>query len=119
MLKAAVPVVRISSSEDAERFYKTLGFQRQFSFRPDPSQPDPCYFGIARDGVVLHLSSFSGDGVLGGVVYVWVDDVDALHSELVRNGVAIDSGPVDQTWGTRELYVRDPDRNSIRFGQTR
>jgi hypothetical protein len=22
---------------------------------------------------------------------------------------------VDQTWGTREMYVRDPDRNSLRF----
>ena len=25
--------------------------------------------------------------------------------------------PVDQTWGTRELYVDDPDGNTIRFVQ--
>ena len=73
--------------------------------------------GLTRDGVWLHLSSFSGDGVAGGVVYVGVEEVDALHAELLAKGVTIDSGPVDQTWGNREMYVRDPDGNSIRFAQ--
>ncbi len=75
--------------------------------------------GIERDGVSLHLSSHSGDGVPGGVVYLAVHDVDALHAELVAKGVPIDTGPVDQTWGNRELYVKDADRNSIRFVQER
>ena len=73
--------------------------------------------GVTRDGVQLHLSSFAGDGVAGSVVYVAVGDVDALHGELARKGVPIDTGPVDQTWGTREMYVKDADRNSIRFVQ--
>lgn len=75
--------------------------------------------GIERDGVSLHLSSHSGDGVPGGVVYLAVHDVDALHAELVAKGVPIDTGPVDQTWGNREMYVKDADRNSIRFVQER
>lgn len=103
----------------AEEFYCTqLGFRRQFVYRPAIS-PDPCYMGIERDGVSLHLSSHSGDGVPGGVVYLAVHDVDALHAELVAKGVPIDTGPVDQTWGNRELYVKDADRNSIRFVQER
>jgi hypothetical protein len=48
---------------------------------------------------------------------VAVDDVYALHQELVKRGVSIDTGPVAQTWGTREMYVKDADRNSIRFSQ--
>jgi len=36
---------------------------------------------------------------------------------LVAKGVAIDTGPVNQDWGNRELYVKDADRNSIRFTQ--
>jgi len=44
-----------------------------------------------------------------------VEDVDALHAELVAKGVRIDTGPVDQTWGTREMYVKDADGNSVRF----
>jgi len=73
--------------------------------------------GVLRDHVRLHLSSFSGDGVSGGVVYVAVDDVNALHAEFVANGVMIDLAPVDQTWGNREMYVKDADGNCIRFIQ--
>ena len=46
--------------------------------------------GLSRDGVRLHVSSFSGDGVSGGVVNLIVDDVDALHAEPVAKRVAID-----------------------------
>ncbi len=36
-------------------------------------------------------------------------------AELVAKGVRIDTGPVDQTWGTREMYVKDADGNNVRF----
>ncbi len=120
MFKFAVPVLHVSSSKAAEAFYcDQLGFQWRFAYRVDDTRVDPCYMGISRDGVWIHLSSFSGDGVSGGVVYLAVDDVDALHRELVSKGVPIDMEPVDQTWGNREMYVKDFDRNSIRFVQER
>jgi catechol 2,3-dioxygenase-like lactoylglutathione lyase family enzyme len=72
--------------------------------------------GVSRDGAVLHLSSHSGDGVVGGAVFFIGDDVDALHTEFLARNVPIHIAPVDQTWGNRELYVRDPDGNSVRFG---
>jgi hypothetical protein len=31
--------------------------------------------------------------------------------------VEVQQGPLDQTWGTREFYVEDPDGNSLRFTQ--
>ncbi len=118
LLKYAIPVLHVSSSAAAEEFYcGKLGFEPRFATRLDETKPDPCYLAITRDGVWLHLSSFSGDGVTGGVAYVAVDDVDALHAELAGKGVPIDSGPVDQTWGNREMYVKDGDGNSIRFIQ--
>ena len=46
-----------------------------------------------------------------------VEDVDLLHMQLVAKGVWIDTGPVDQSWGTREMYVKDADGNSLRFIQ--
>jgi uncharacterized glyoxalase superfamily protein PhnB len=120
MLKFAIPVLHVSRSANAEGFYRAqLGFQRQFAYRPDPTKPDPCYMGVSRDGVWLHLTSFSGDGVAGGVAYIGVDDVDALHAELASRSVAIDLAPTDQTWGNREMYVKDPDGNSLRFAQER
>jgi catechol 2,3-dioxygenase-like lactoylglutathione lyase family enzyme len=120
MFKSAIPVLHVASSAVAEEFYcGRLGFRRGFAYRPDPAKPDPCYMGLTRDGVWLHVSSFSGDGVSGGVVYMAVEDVDALHAELVGKGVLIDTGPIDQTWGNREMYVKDPDGNSIRFVRER
>ena len=29
----------------------------------------------------------------------------------------VHQGPLDQTWGTREFYVDDPDGNTLRFTQ--
>lgn len=117
-LRHAIPVLHVTSSLLAETFFcDGLGFRREFAYRPDERSPDPCYMGVVRDGVRLHLSSFSGDGVAGGVVYIATDDVRGLHAELVARGVPIDTGPVDQTWGNREMYVKDADGNSVRFVQ--
>lgn len=98
MLKLAIPVLHVSSSAAAEEFYcNRLGFRRQFAYRVDKAKPDPCYMGLTCDGVWLHVSSFPGDGVSGGVVYLLVEDVDALHAEFVAKGVPIDLEPTDQT----------------------
>ena len=116
LFKAAIPVLHVRSSATAEEFYcSNLGFQRQFACRLDDSVNDPCYMGLRRDAVELHLSSFSGDAVAGGVVFLLVENVDELHRELVAKGVAIALEPTDQSWGNREMYVRDPDGNTLRF----
>jgi catechol 2,3-dioxygenase-like lactoylglutathione lyase family enzyme len=115
MFKSAIPVLHVSSSVAAEEFYDRLGFKQTFAYRIDEPNPDPCYMGLTRDEVELHVSSFSGDGVSGGVVFIIVEDVDLLHAELVAKGVPIALPPTNQSWGNREMYVEDVDGNSIRF----
>jgi catechol 2,3-dioxygenase-like lactoylglutathione lyase family enzyme len=116
MFKVAIPVLHVSRAASAEEFYcKRLGFRQTFAYRFNEGQADPCYMGLIRDNARLHVSSFSGDGVAGGVVFLVVEDVDALHVELKTKGVAIELEPTDQSWGNREMYVEDPDGNSIRF----
>jgi uncharacterized glyoxalase superfamily protein PhnB len=118
MLKLAIPVLRVLNSVEAEAFYcQRLGFARQFAYRPDVSKLDPCYMGLVRDGVSIHLASFPSNGAPGGSAFLVVDDVDALHSEFVAKGVAIALEPTDQTWGNREMYVKDPDGNNLAFVQ--
>ena len=120
MLRLAIPVLHVTSAARAEAFYcGRLGFERRFVYRPDPSREDPAYLGVSRDGAALHLSSFSGDGVAGAAVYLVVDDVDTLHAELAERGVEVGLEPTDQSWGNREMYVADPDGNSVRFAQER
>lgn len=117
MLKTVVPVFQVSMSAVAEEFYcKRLGFRLVSAYRPDPALADPCYMTLARDGVQLHVQSFKS-GISGaGNAYVHVDDVDSLYAEFFSKGVPV-NGPFDQTWGQREIGVRDPDGNHIGFGR--
>ncbi|MDQ3744838.1 MAG: VOC family protein [Acidobacteriota bacterium] len=116
MFKSAIPVLHVRRASVAEEFYcEQLGFQRRFAYRFDEARPDPCYMGLTRDDVWLHVSSFSGDGVSGGAVFLLVEDLDALHAELVAKGVPIALEPTEQSWGNREMYVEDADGNSLRF----
>lgn len=39
---------------------------------------------------------------------VEVDDVDATLESMKRAGFPIEYGPVDEPWGVRRFYVRDP-----------
>jgi uncharacterized glyoxalase superfamily protein PhnB len=118
MLKAAIPEIHVTSSLAARDFYSTkLGFDCVSSWRPDETQADPCYMVFVRDGVRIHVTSFR-DGALGTTLYVYVDDVDALFHELAAKGVQMPmAAPIDQSWGTREIAVRDADGNRIGFGQ--
>jgi hypothetical protein len=46
-----------------------------------------------------------------------VDDVDALHGELVKSGGKIVSAPKDEPHGCREMLVEDGNGLFICFGQ--
>jgi catechol 2,3-dioxygenase-like lactoylglutathione lyase family enzyme len=117
VLKQAISVLHITNADATEAFYwGQLGFQLEFEVPASATKRDPCYMGVSRGGALLYLSGHAGDGVVGGVVYCVCDEVDALHAEFVAKNVRIHIAPVDQTWGMRELYVLDPDGNSVRFG---
>jgi uncharacterized glyoxalase superfamily protein PhnB len=101
MLKLPIPLLHASDSAAAEDFYcNRLGFQREFAHRAVEAKADP---------------RFSARGVSGGVVNLLVEDVDARTASLSQKGVRIDTGPVDKTWGTREMYIKDADGNCVRF----
>lgn len=118
MIQGVIPLLRVSNTASAQAFYcHGLGFHLEFAQRADINSEDPCYMGVSRDGVWLHLSSFSNDGIRGSVVNVIVDNVDDLHAEFARRGVPIDTPPIDQSWGSREMYVKDTDKNCLRFIQ--
>ena len=82
---------------------------------------------LDRDGWRVMLSSHRGDGEFGQAIVVSVPDVDALWQRFRARGLQppgrpespVHEGPLDQTWGTREFYVDDPDGNTLRFVQDR
>jgi uncharacterized glyoxalase superfamily protein PhnB len=116
MITSAIPIIAVSDSARAEDYYcRVLGFRAMFKYRPDPNKRDPCYLGIARDGVWLHLQSFKPERAGMTDAFLWVADVDRLHDEIAARGAVTQLPPTDQTWGTREAGIRDPDGNVLVF----
>ena len=40
---------------------------------------------------------------------IWVDDADAVSTELATHGVELLNGPIDREWGVRTASFTDPD----------
>ena len=116
MVSAIVPIVKVSDIRESENFYcSVLGFAKDWEFALTPD--GPWYVSLTLGGCFLHLSSFPGDGHGGAAVYFSVDEVDGLYNSFKQAGLEkAELEPTDQAWGRRELYVRDPDGNCLRFG---
>jgi catechol 2,3-dioxygenase-like lactoylglutathione lyase family enzyme len=113
---AAAPIFRCRDIHRAERFYRdVLGATANWAW----GEGNPGYRSITVFGAEVHLSSFAGDGAFGTAMYIRIDDVDAIAARIGSLAPdCIEHGPEDQPWGQRELYLRDPDNNQIRLGQT-
>lgn len=88
-----------------------------------PDLDDPGFNVLTREGSTIFLSSHSGDGECGQALVVFTRDLDALFRTLRERGLQapgrrespVHEAPIDQSWGTREFYVDDPDGNTLRF----
>ncbi len=115
----AIPVHRCRDFGRSLAFYTgTLGFE--LLWRSD--EPGPVYAAVKWRDHEIHLSEHAGDGAFGAVTYLPVDDVDAVHAELLARGFRpppgsseVHSAPIDQSWERRELYVDDPDGHTLRY----
>ncbi len=122
---AIIPTVRCRNMRTALAFYTgVLDFERVDG---DDTPDDPSFSVLARGGHYLFLSSHRGDGTFGQAIAVLTDNVDALFRRFRERGLVtpgnpeapqmVHEGPIDQSWGTREFYVDDPDGNTLRFTQ--
>lgn len=122
---AIIPTLRCRSMRQSLAFYTgILDFERVDG---DEQLDDPSFSVLAREGGHLFLSSHRGDGVFGAVVAITTNDIDTLFRTFRARGLRtpgnpdapqhVHEGPIDQTWGTREFYVEDPDGNTLRFTQ--
>jgi lactoylglutathione lyase len=50
-----------------------------------------------------------GEGGSRFQLTIWVDDTDAVCSELGKRGVELLNGPVNREWGKRTASFKDPD----------
>ena len=113
------PFMHVANIEQAIAFFRdTLGFK--VLYRKDE------YAYVHRETVGFRLLEQTDDeaappGTRRFAYYIDVHDVDGLYAELKPKLDALPKrdvyGPVDQTYGQRELLVLAPDGNLIAFGQ--
>jgi len=122
---AIIPTVRCTSMRASLAFYTgVLDFVRVDG---DDDLGDPSFSVLSREGDQLILSSHRGDGAFGQAIAVTTENVDSLFRKFRERGLVtpgnpeapehVHEGPIEQTWGTREFYVDDPDGNTLRFTQ--
>jgi catechol 2,3-dioxygenase-like lactoylglutathione lyase family enzyme len=117
-----IPTVRCSRLSTSLAFYTNV---LDFDCVEYAGDGDPSFAVLMRGGALLILSSHRGDGSYGQAIVVAADNVDALFRRFRARGLEtpgnpdapeeVHEGPIDQSWGTRELYVDDPDGNTLRF----
>ena len=119
---AIIPTVRCRRMKTSIAFYTNV---LDFECVEHGGDSDPSFSVLLRGGSLLLLSSHGGDGTFGQAIVVKTDSVDALFHKFRTRGLKtpgnpdapgeVHEGPIDQNWGTRELYVNDPDGNTLRF----
>jgi hypothetical protein len=109
MIKTVVPVVPVTKLEPTIELLAKVGFSKNWVHDPNGGQLRYASL-VDQNGHELHLSESRGDGIGPVVVYFWTDSIDEL-AELAGTTAQ------DQTWDTREFWLKDKDGNSFRFGQ--
>ncbi len=97
-----VPNVAAEAPSDAGGFYEDiLGMRRVMDM-------GWVVTFAGADGQQVSVASEGGSGTAVPDISVEVDDLDAVLERCRAAGLAIEYGPVDEPWGVRRFYVRDP-----------
>lgn len=108
-MEEAIPVLRVSEASASLSWYRRLGYEQEWEHRFEPGMP--AFVSLARSGGArLYLSEHTGDATPDTLVYLRVDDLEAIAHEF---GVEV----IEQPWG-REVHLTDPDGNRFRLGPT-
>jgi len=116
--------IRVTSLEDARRFYEQLGFV----FIAGPMGPEPVAImehpGDVNINLILNADTDPTTNILmdvperyPGYTHMALDvtNLNAIQDSLNDLGITITEGPVTLPDGGRMLFIRDQDRNVIEF----
>jgi uncharacterized glyoxalase superfamily protein PhnB len=110
MMRKALPELPFNNVAAAVAHYRDV-----LGFRINYQQHD---LGVMdRDDITVLLIARTERHAGIGSAYVYVEDADALHAELLAKGASVQGEPVSYPWGLRDFLVVDLEGNRIRFGQ--
>lgn len=104
-----VPVLNVKDTRVSVEFY-----QRVLGFKEADWGQGGEFTQIGRDGWGMYLCQ-GAQGQSGMWIWVGVDDVEALHADLLHKGASILLPPTNFGHAL-EMRVQDPDGHVLRFG---
>jgi len=111
-----VPMVHVPDVRATAQWYQAIGFVLSAA-NEDCGEMDWALLALDGGAVMLSAGGEPSDAWRREFdLYVYVDDVDALHARL-KNSVDVVEAPHDKFYGLRELIIRDCNRFWITFGQ--
>lgn len=123
--KAVMPMISVDSVDALRSFYvDKLGFAHMMGVVGKDGQFDFCT--VVRDGakIMLMRPQERVEGARPSAtkrpmeIYLEVSDVDALHGDVQKRGVAVTLPLETQWWGDRTFAVMDPYGYQVWFYQT-
>ena len=125
--QAVTPILNVSDMQQSFEWFKKLGWEKGFDWG------DPPTFGAVCSGECEIFLSHNGQGGRGkgdqsgtfgedgsetadqGVwMSIWVEDVDEIHRQCVKQGIEVMFEPTDMPWNVREMHIRHPDGHVFR-----
>jgi len=113
MMRASTTVFTVRNVMASLAYYRDkLGFDLDFEYGTPTF-----YGGVCSGEVTIHLIDAAQTPRQPGygAVVIFVDDVDALHADLVKRGARVIKTPADYDYGLRDFDVADLDGNMIFF----
>jgi catechol 2,3-dioxygenase-like lactoylglutathione lyase family enzyme len=113
-MQRVMPTLRMTNYARGKAFYvERLGFQIDWEHRFEPHFP--VFMQVSRNGMAFFLTEHRGDCEVGGLLHLYVDDVDAWYAEFQAKGVSVVEPPNNDLPGVRIMTVLDLDGNKLRF----
>lgn len=117
------PILNVSDLPQSFRWFEQLGWRKLWDWQPTPESP--ATFGAVGAGPCEIFLCLGGQGGRGREGYdgqgvwmsIWVDDVDAVHTQCLAAGLEVAMPPRDEPWRVREMHVRHPDGHMFRIGR--
>jgi catechol 2,3-dioxygenase-like lactoylglutathione lyase family enzyme len=119
--KSVAPSFVVSDLVATAEYYRdVLGF-KILGYFADP----PVFAMLGRGGVEIHFGKADAEPQRSNLefreissdAYIWVDDVEALHQELIASGADIIEGPTMRIYNCVEMEVRDCNGFKLVFSQ--
>ena len=103
-VKRIVANIHAADTASAKRFYQeVLGLEPLMDHGWIVSYGAP-----TQARVQVSIATQGGSGTATPDLSIEVDDIETALKRMAEAGIPIEYGPVDEPWGVRRFYVRDP-----------